>query len=96
MEYRALQWLDLRAGYSLENEPMPNKYVDYLVPSSDRRHNFSIGTGFRWQATTMDLAYTLVYMPDRTVNNSLAIGVLPSNLSKPAFTRACFESGYKF
>ena len=96
VEYRALPWLDLRAGYSLENEPMPDRYVDYLVPSSDRRHNFSCGTGFRWRAMTMDLAYTLVYMPDHTVNTSLATGVLPSTFQGRLSHVLVCSLGYKF
>lgn len=96
VEYRVLPWLDLRAGYSLENEPMPDRSVDYLVPSSDRRHNFSFGPGFRWRAMTMDLAYTLVYMPDRTVNNSLAAGVLPSTFQGRLSHVVVCSLGYKF
>jgi long-chain fatty acid transport protein len=96
VEYRALQWLDLRAGYALENEPMPDSYVDYLVPSTDHRHNFSFGTGFRWRAMTMDVAYTLVYMPDRTVNTSLATGVLPSSFQGRLSHVIVFSLGYKF
>jgi long-subunit fatty acid transport protein len=58
---------------------MPDRFTDYLVPTTDRRHNFSCGTGFRWRTMTLDLAYTLVLMMDRTVNNSRATGVLPSD-----------------
>lgn len=79
VEYRALPWLDLRAGYAYEHDPMPDRSADYLVPTTDRRHNLSFGTGFRWQAITLDLSYTLVLMPDRTVNTSLAAGVLPAD-----------------
>jgi long-chain fatty acid transport protein len=96
VEYRVLPWLDLRAGYSLENEPMPDRYADYLVPSSDHRHNFSVGPGFRWRAMTMDLAYTLVYMPDRTINSSLATGVLPSTFQGRLSHVLVFSLGYKF
>ncbi len=94
-EYRALPWLDVRAGYSLENEPMPDGNVDYLVPSSNMRHNFSFGTGFRWRALTMDLAYTLVYMPNRYVNSSSAIGVLPSNFRDRLSHVFVLSLGYK-
>jgi long-chain fatty acid transport protein len=86
----------LRAGYSLENEPMPDKYVDYLVPSSDRRHNFSFGPGFRWRAMTLDLSYTLVYMPDHTVNTSLATGALPSTFQGRLSHVLVCSLGYKF
>lgn len=96
VEYRALPWLDLRAGYALENEPMPDRSVDYLVPTTDRRHTFSCGTGFRWQAMTIDLAYSLVYMPDRTVNNSLTAGVLPSTFQGRLNHVVVFSLGYKF
>ncbi len=96
VEYRVLPWLDLRAGYSLENEPMPDRYVDYLVPSTDRRHNFSCGAGFRWWAMTMDLAYTLVYMPERTVNTSVAPGVLPSTFQGRLSHVLVCTLGYKF
>lgn len=96
VEYRALPWLDLRAGYALENEPMPNNFADYLVPTSDRRHNFSFGTGFRWRGMTIDLAYVLAYMPDHTVNNSVAFGVLPSTFQDRLSQEIVCSLGYKF
>ncbi len=96
VEYRALPWLDLRTGYAMENEPMPDRYVDYLVPSFNVRHNFTFGTGFRWQAMTIDLAYSLVYMPDRTVNTSVATGVLPSTFQGRLSHVFVCSLGYKF
>jgi long-chain fatty acid transport protein len=96
VEYRVLPWLDLRAGYALENEPMPDRYADYLVPSSDRRHNFSCGSGFRWRSMTIDLSYTLAYMPDRSVNTSLATGVLPSTFQGRLNHEVVCSLGYKF
>jgi long-chain fatty acid transport protein len=95
-EYRALPWLDVRGGYSLENEPMPDQYVDYLVPTSNLRHNFSCGAGFRWRSMTMDLAYTLVYIPNRLVNSSVATGVLPSNFQNRLSHVIVFSLGYKY
>jgi long-chain fatty acid transport protein len=96
VEYKALSWLDLRAGYAFENEPMPDRFADYLVPSTDRRHNFSFGTGFRWRAMTLDLAYAMVVMMDRTVNNSRATGVLPSDFQGRLSHVAVLSLGYKF
>jgi long-chain fatty acid transport protein len=96
LEYRALPWLDLRAGYALENEPIQDSYADYLVPTSDRRHNFTFGAGFRWRAVTMDLAYSLVYMPDHTVNTSLSTGVLPSTFQGRLSHVIVCSLGYKF
>ena len=96
VEYRALPWLDVRGGYSLENEPMPDQNVDYLVPTNNMRHNFSCGTGFRWRSATLDLAYTLVYIPDRFVNSSAAIGVLPSTFQNRLSHVIVCSLGYKF
>jgi long-chain fatty acid transport protein len=95
-EYRALPWLDLRAGYSLENEPMPDEYVDYLVPTTNLRHSFSLGTGFRWRAMTIDLAYIFVYAPDRYVNSSKAFGVLPATFQNRLTNALTVSLGYKF
>jgi long-chain fatty acid transport protein len=96
VEYRALPWLDLRAGYAFENEPMPDKFASYLVPTTDRRHSFCFGTGFRWRAMTLDLAYSLVYMPSRTVDNSQAFGVLPSTYQDRLQQEFVVSLGYKF
>lgn len=96
VEYKALTWLDLRFGYAFENEPMPDRFADYLVPSTDRRHNFSCGTGFHWRAMTLDLAYTMVLMMDRTVNNSRAAGVLPSDFQGRLSHVVAMSVGYKF
>ncbi len=96
VEYKALPWLDLRAGYAFENEPMPDRFADYLVPSTDHRHNFSCGTGFHWRAMTLDLAYTMVLMMDRTVNNSRAAGVLPSDFQGRLSHVVGLSWGYKF
>ena len=96
VEYRALPWLDLRAGYALENEPMPDRYADYLVPSSDRRHNFSFGPGFRWRSMTIDVSYTLAYMPTRSIDTSVATGVLPSTFQCRINYEVVCSLGYKF
>ena len=45
---------------------------------------------------TMDLAYVLAYMPDHTVNNSLATGVLPSTFQGRLSHEIVCSLGYKF
>jgi long-chain fatty acid transport protein len=96
IEYKCYKWLDLRAGYAFENEPIPDKYVDYLVPSNGLRHNFSFGPGFYWRNWTLDLSYTFVYIPDRTVNNSQTIGVLPSDFQCRRAHELVTSLSYKF
>ncbi len=95
VEYKAFSWLDLRAGYAFENEPMPDRYADYLVPSTDSRHNFSFGTGFLWRAVSLDLAYIMVLMMDHSVNNSRATGVLPSDYQGRLSHVVVMSLGYK-
>ncbi len=96
VEYQALPWLDLRAGYAVDQEPMPDKSADYLVPSTNLRHNFCLGAGARWQAVTVDLAYYLVYMPSRTVNTSQTVGVLPSRFENRLSNALVLSLSYKF
>jgi long-chain fatty acid transport protein len=96
VEYQALSWLALRAGYAFENEPMRNRYADYLVPSIGLRHNLSVGTGFRWRDMTLDLAYVMVLIPDRTIKNSQAVGVLPSDYQDRLSHVLVMSVGYKF
>ncbi|MGA7578324.1 MAG: OmpP1/FadL family transporter [Desulfobaccales bacterium] len=96
VEYQALPWLALRAGYALEDEPMPDKYADYLVPTPNLRHNFCFGAGFSYQDINLDLAYYLVYMPDHTVNESQAAGVLPTTYEGRVSHAAVISVSYKF
>lgn len=59
IEYDALDWLTLRAGYVYDQSPMTQEYRDYLVPTADR-HIYSVGVGMTWQAWTLDLAYAYI------------------------------------
>ena len=96
VEYKLREWLDLRAGYAFENEPIPNQYVDYQVPTTGNRHNLSCGTGFHWRAWTLDLAYTFVILPDKTVNNPKSIGVLPADFQGRRAQLLGVSLAYKF
>jgi hypothetical protein len=75
---------------------MPDRFADYLVPSTERRHNFSCGTGFHWRPMTLDLAYTMVLMMDRSVNISRASGVMPSDFQGRLSHVVVVSVGYKF
>ncbi|MDD2904001.1 MAG: OmpP1/FadL family transporter [Syntrophales bacterium] len=95
LEYRAADWLDLRAGYAFDQEPIPDQYADYIVPASDR-HYFSFGPGFRWRKWTLDLSYTFMFMADRAINNSRSVGVLPSNYENRYAHILGLSLGYRF
>lgn len=97
-EYKLTNWLDLRAGYTYDEEPSPEEWVDYLVPANDR-HLFSFGPGFRYRNWTLDLSYTYLVITDRDVSNSQAlagIGVLPSEFRNGDAHLFGISLGYKF
>ncbi len=95
VEYKVTNWLDLRAGYAFDEEPIPGEYADYIVPTSNS-HWFTFGPGFRWRNFTLDLSYTYLFMPDHTVNNSHSIGVFPTDFQGRQAHIAGASLGYKF
>lgn len=72
VEYNVASWLDLRAGYAFDQEPVTKGYEDFLVPANDR-HLFSFGPGFHWRNWSLDLSYTYLLIEDRNVKAHDAI-----------------------
>lgn len=68
VEYQALDWLTLRAGYVWDQSPMTSRYKDYLVPTADRQI-YSCGFGFQWSSWTLDLAYAYIQPKSRSYRN---------------------------
>ena len=65
VEYQALDWLILRAGYAWDQAPHPKAWQDYLSPTDDR-HVACVGLGFQWSdAWTLDLAYSYIRPKNR-------------------------------
>ncbi len=77
VEYSLTDKWDLRAGYVIDQEPIPDSTVDYLVPANDRQL-YSVGCGYKWSTWALDLSYTYLRIDDRTVDARPADGVLPS------------------
>ena len=50
VEYALTPMVDLRLGYTYDNEPIPGRAVDFLVSSYDRQL-FSCGFGLHWGST---------------------------------------------
>lgn len=67
VEYAALDWLDLRAGYVFDQSPLNDDTIDYLVPANDR-HLLNGGLGFHWDNWTVDLNYTYLMIMDRDID----------------------------
>jgi long-chain fatty acid transport protein len=95
-EYKAANWLDLRAGYAFDQEAINNQYADYLVPANNR-HLFSVGPGFHWQNWSLDLSYTYLLITNRdNVPARPSEGVLPSSFSNGYANMVGVSVGYKF
>ncbi|WP_026841497.1 OmpP1/FadL family transporter [Citrifermentans bremense] len=77
-QYSLNNVLDLRAGYSFDNTPVPNATLDPLLPDADR-HSFAVGAGIHHSMGTLDLAYMWVHFVDRTVNNQDMAALRGSN-----------------
>lgn len=74
VEYKALDWLTLRAGYWYETPVVSNDYADYMVPSNGR-DVVTLGAGFNWDNWTLDVAYAHIWIHALTYNNSQTAGV---------------------
>lgn len=61
VEYQALDWLTLRAGYWYETAVVNEKYADYMVPSNGR-NVLTLGAGFQWENWTLDVAYAHIWI----------------------------------
>lgn len=83
VEYELLDWLDLRAGYTFDENVIPDETVDYLLPANNR-HYFSFGPGFHFGPWSFDLSYMFLHQEDRDVNNSTAFGVGTGVVTAPA------------
>ncbi len=64
VEYQAKDWLTLRAGYVYDESPLNKSTLDYLVPANDRQI-FSLGVGFAWEAWTLDVSYSYLWVKGR-------------------------------
>ena len=60
--------VDLRAGYSFDQTPVPDATLDPLLPDADR-HSFALGTGIHNDFASLDLAYMWVHFVDRSVHS---------------------------
>lgn len=95
VEYEALDWLTLRAGYVFDQSPMTEAYEDYLVPSDDR-NIYSIGAGFKWGQWTADIAYAYVDIKGRKYEENLSHGVLATQMKDTETHVFSTAIGYRF
>jgi len=95
VEYKALDWLDLRLGYVYDDSPVPRETADYLLPTNDR-HLYSIGCGILLGRWTVDLSYTYLDMESRSVSARPGDGVLDSRFKDSDAHLIGSSLSYKF
>ncbi len=95
LEYALTRMMDIRFGYVYDNEPIPGRTIDYLVPSYDRQL-FSCGLGFHWEHWSTDVSYTYLLSKNRNIDARPADGVLKGRLHDSDAQLIGFNVGYKF
>ena len=95
VEWKALDWLTLRAGYVWDQSPMTEEYEDYLVPT-DGRNIYSVGVGFTYDAWTLDLAYAYIDAQGRSYSASTETHVLDSKAKSTRTDIVSMTLGYEF
>ena len=69
-EYWIADKYALRAGYLFDQSPVPDNTLGPELPCADR-NGISLGGGFRLNNLTIDLAYSHIFLEDRSVSESL-------------------------
>ncbi|MBU5613833.1 OmpP1/FadL family transporter [Geomonas azotofigens] len=68
-QYSVNDYVDLRSGYTYEENPVPDSTLGSDLPDANR-HYFSVGTGVHNAKAAVDFAYTYVLFDDRTISSS--------------------------
>lgn len=79
VEYGLTDALTVRVSYVYDEDPIPDRTADYIVPS-DNRHIISLGLGYTIRDITIDVTYSQLLIEDRNnVAARLGEGVFPSD-----------------
>jgi len=68
-EYAATDRLALRGGFFYDETPIPDNTFDPNIPNANL-YAFTIGLGYKWEATTLDVAYLYGIYEKRSIDNS--------------------------
>ena len=98
-EYRPVDWMALRAGYTHETSPLQDSNChDYLVPSNGRNY-YTAGVGFNYGNWTLDLAYMYIDVQEVHYKGKVENGIIKQHPGK-AHNSYCHSAGltigYKF
>jgi len=68
-EYAATDRLALRGGFFYDQTPIPKETFDPTIPNADL-YALTAGAGYRWQATSVDIAYLFGFYEKRATDGS--------------------------
>src|SRR6266849_8924763 len=68
-EYAATDRLALRGGFFYDQTPIPKETFDPTIPNADL-YALTTGAGYRWEATSVDVAYLFGFYEKRAINAS--------------------------
>jgi long-chain fatty acid transport protein len=80
VEYALSDTWDIRLGYVYDQSPIPDAYVDYIVPT-DSRKIYCLGFGWKGERWNVDFSYMYLDMEDRYVAGDPAAGIYSSRLT---------------
>ena len=95
VEYLPIEDLALRVGYFYDQSPIPDGYIDYMLPTSDRQ-NVSLGIGWKYENFTIDAAYNYLWMKDRTIEARPTEGILDTEISNSRTHIVSLDLGFEF
>ena len=94
-EYKPLDWLALRAGYSYETSPMNEGTYDYMTPTNGR-HRMAVGAGFNWDNWNVDVAYGYIIVNELHYPGRAEDYVYPGRSEDVTSHVFALSVGYKF
>ncbi|HZC68116.1 MAG TPA: outer membrane protein transport protein, partial [Nitrospirales bacterium] len=68
-EYAATDHIALRGGFFYDQTPIPKETFDPTIPNADL-YALTTGAGYRWEATSVDIAYLIGIYEKRAINGS--------------------------
>ncbi|NDV24802.1 OmpP1/FadL family transporter [Desulfovibrio sp. JC022] len=95
VEYLPIEDLALRVGYFYDQSPIPDGYIDYMLPTSDRQ-NLSFGIGWKYEKFKIDAAYNYLWMKDRTIEARPTEGILDTEISNSRTHIVSLDMGFEF
>src|SRR2546428_170849 len=68
-EYAATDQIALRGGFFYDQTPIPKETFDPTIPNADL-YALTTGVGYKWEATSVDIAYLFGFYEKRAINSS--------------------------